>query len=165
VGRFRSRRRNDIRSFIPALVASVLALAACTAPQVAKSPLPLTPPEEQSTAPVVRRPLPEPPAAPTPPSAPEIIAPAPPPIVMPPHALYVCVTESAGQRQQTVIEFSSAKVRELCSKHPEMGPCQYEREMCRRNGGRVFAANNQEITLAIEEEYDRKVMRVRFKSN
>jgi hypothetical protein len=29
----------------------------------------------------------------------------------------------------------------------------------------VFAANGQEITRAIEDAYDRKVMRVRFRAN
>ncbi len=37
--------------------------------------------------------------------------------------------------------------------------------MCRRSGGRVFTANNVEITLATEAEYDKKVLRVRFKAN
>jgi hypothetical protein len=46
-----------------------------------------------------------------------------------------------------------------------MGPCQYERNVCRAAGGRVYAANGREITLATEAEYDRKVMRVRFRSN
>jgi hypothetical protein len=83
---------------------------------------------------------------------------------LPPNALYVCVSESAGQRRQTAIEFA-ANVGALCKRHPEMGPCQYERELCRRGGGRVFAANGQEITRQIEDEYDRKVMRVRFRAN
>jgi len=46
-----------------------------------------------------------------------------------------------------------------------MGPCQYERDVCRSSGGRVFAAGGFEITRAVEAEYDRKVMRVRFKAN
>ena len=87
-----------------------------------------------------------------------------PPVVVPAGAQYVCVSESGGQRQQTAIEFSP-KVAELCRKHPEMGPCQYEREVCRRSGGRVYAADDVEITKQTEAEYDKKVMRVRFKSN
>jgi hypothetical protein len=74
------------------------------------------------------------------------------------------VAETGGQRRETVIEFEP-KVAELCRKHPEMGPCQYEREVCRRSGGRVYAANGVEITNATEAEYDRKVMRVRFRAN
>jgi hypothetical protein len=53
----------------------------------------------------------------------------------------------------------------ICSKHPETGPCQYERNNCRASGGRVFAANGAEITMATEAEYDKKVMRVRFRAN
>ena len=69
--------------------------------------------------------------------------PAPEPaIVLPPNAQYVCVTEAAGQRQQVVIEFSP-KVAAMCVRHPEMGPCQYERNACRRSGGRVFAAGGK----------------------
>jgi hypothetical protein len=56
-------------------------------------------------------------------------------------------------------------VGKLCGKHPEMGPCQYERNNCRASGGRVFAANGVEITKATEAEYDKKVMRVRFRAN
>ena len=68
------------------------------------------------------------------------------------------------KRSVTAIEFVP-KVAALCAKHPEMGPCQYEREGCRRNGGRVFAANGKEITKATEAEYDRKVMRVRLRAD
>ena len=57
------------------------------------------------------------------------------------------------------------KVDALCRKHPEMGPCQYERNACRKKGGRVFAADGTEITLATEAEYDKKVRRVTFKAN
>ena len=46
-----------------------------------------------------------------------------------------------------------------------MGPCQYERDMCRRIGGRVYTPDGVEITLQTEAEYDKKVMRVRFKAN
>ena len=46
-----------------------------------------------------------------------------------------------------------------------MGPCQYERNLCRGGGGRVYAPDGTEITMATEAEYDKKVMRVRFKSN
>ena len=86
------------------------------------------------------------------------------PVVVPPGSLYVCVTESGGVRREVPIEFSP-KVGALCAKHPEMGPCQYEREVCRGRGGRVYGAGGVEITLQTEAEYDRKVMRVRFKAN
>ena len=148
------------------LASVVLLLAAGCAQEVAKTPLPATPPEDRASAPVVRRPLPETPI-PTPPAAPPgILIPAPEvAIVLPPNAQYVCVTEAAGQRQQMVIEFSAPKVAAMCVKHPEMGPCQYERNACRRSGGRVFAAGGKEITMATEAEYDKKVMRIRLKSN
>jgi hypothetical protein len=141
----------------------LLVAVACTQ-EVTKTPMVVTPPEDRATAPVIRRPLPETPI-PTPPDTPGLLVPAPAPeVVLPPNAQYVCVTEAAGQRQQTVIEFTP-NVATLCVKHPEMGPCQYERNACRRSGGRVFAAEGKEITLATEAEYDKKVMRIRLKSN
>jgi len=85
-----------------------------------------------------------------------------PPVVVPPGSLYVCVTDSGGVRREVPIEFSP-NVGALCAKHPEMGPCQYERNVCRSNGGRVYAAGGVEVTLQMEAEYDRKVMRVRIR--
>jgi hypothetical protein len=127
--------------------------------------MPITKPGDASGAAVVRRPI----AEPAPPAVasiaqPQSAVPSTAPIVAPPGVQYVCVSESGGQRQQTAIEFTP-KIRDLCSKHPEMAPCQYERNVCRRSGGRVFEANGTEITMATEAEYDKKVMRVRFKSN
>ena len=84
--------------------------------------------------------------------------------MIPPGAIYVCVADVDGVRQTTAIEFAP-KVGDLCARNPEMGPCQYERNICRKAGGRVYAANGAEITMATEAEYDRKVMRVRLKSN
>ena len=151
-----------------ALLTISLCLAACSPP---REPIPITPPGDAAGAAVVRRTLPEP--APSPPQVASISptapiatlgAPAVLQIVVPANALYVCVAETPGQRQQTTIEFSP-KVGELCRKHPEMGPCQYERDICRRSGGRVFAANGVEITKDTEVEYDKKVLRVRFRAN
>jgi hypothetical protein len=82
------------------------------------------------------------------------------PVVVPPDKLYVCVTDVNGVRSQAPIEFTPI-VHSLCAKHPEMGPCQYARNECRRGGGRVFAANGAEITMQTEAEYDKKVMRVK----
>ena len=87
-----------------------------------------------------------------------------PAVVVPAGALYVCVSGSAGMPRQTAIEYTE-KTDALCRKHPEMGPCQYERDACRRSGGRVYAADGVEITMATEAEYDRKVRRVQFKAN
>jgi hypothetical protein len=140
-----------------------VALAGCTQP---REPVPLTPSAEPSGAPVVRRPLAEPGASPQIASlAPSVPALAPaPPVIVPPDAIYVCVSDAGGVRRQTAIEFAP-KVGALCAKNPEMGPCKYERDICRRSGGRVYAAGGVEITPLIEAEYDKKVMRVRFKSN
>ena len=84
-----------------------------------------------------------------------------PAIVVPPGKLYVCVTGTGGVRTQTPIEFTP-NVYPLCAKHPEMGPCQYARNACRRGGGRVYAADGTEITMKTEAEYDKKVMRVKI---
>jgi len=135
------------------------AVAACTSPQ--QAPLVTTPPGEVSGSAVARRPL-ETPAIP--PATTALPAPSSTKIVVPANTQYVCVIDSKGQQQQTAIEFAP-KVAALCRKHPEMGPCQYERNNCRASGGRVFAADGVEITNATEAEYDKKVMRVRFRAN
>jgi hypothetical protein len=83
---------------------------------------------------------------------------------VPAGSIYVCVSETGDVPRETAIEFLP-KVGALCARHPEMGPCQYERNICRRSGGRVYAAGGVEITLQMEADYDRKVMRVRIKSN
>jgi len=134
-------------------------LAACSPAPAETRPVPLTPPPEATGAAVVRKAFAEPAKGPLP--APVAAAPA---IVVPPGALYVCVSETGGVRQTTAIEFSP-KVGALCAKHPEMSPCQYERNVCRKSGGRVYAANGAEITMATEAEYDKKVMRILLKSN
>ena len=127
-------------------------------------PVPLTQPKDAAGAAVVRKSIPE--AAPQVAAAPATSATAKsaPPVVVPAGTQYVCVADVDGERRQTAIEFAP-KVAQLCERHPEMGPCQYERNLCRRSGGRVFAAGGVEITTATEAEYDRKVLRVRFKAN
>ena len=77
---------------------------------------------------------------------------------------YVCVNSVDAEVRQTAISFAP-KVAALCRKHPEMGPCQYEREVCRRSGGRVFTADSVEISRATEAEYDKKVLRVRLRAD
>jgi len=153
-----------MRALVPLLVLGLL-VAGCAAPP---DSMPLTPKAEVSTAPVVRQALPDtatpapaPEAAVTVPNAPAV---ATAPIVVPAGIQYVCVVDRAGTREQTTIQFVP-KVADLCRRHPEMGPCQYERNMCRSSGGRVYTANGTEITMATEAEYDKKVMRVRFKAN
>ena len=78
----------------------------------------------------------------------------------PPGPLYTCVT--AGAR--STIDYEP-RVEQLCRRHPEMGPCQYERNACRAKGGRVYTAKGEEVTLAVEAEYDRIVRRVRFQAD
>jgi hypothetical protein len=138
------------------ICACALLLAGCT-PQPKGPPVNL-PEAGAPNPPVVRRPVPPPP----PPAAPTV--PAEPPVAIPAGAVYVCVVGFGEQRSVTAIEFV-AKVAALCAKNPEMGPCQYEREVCRRNAGRVFAGDGKEITKATEAEYDRKVMRVRLRGD
>ncbi|HVP88849.1 MAG TPA: hypothetical protein VMU79_12305 [Casimicrobiaceae bacterium] len=135
------------------LVAAFIA-AACSTP---RPEMPVTPPQEVASSPVVRKALPP---APSPDTARTMTAPP----AVPAGTLYVCVVEGKGERQQTAIEFTP-RVAELCRKHPEMGVCQYEREICRSHGGRVFAANGAEITKLTETEYDKRVMRVRFRAD
>lgn len=102
------------RTFWFALAA--IAIGGCATPPV---PIPVTPPGEAATAPVVRRTLPEP----APPPVVASIAPAEPrapalaPVVVPADAIYVCVSETGGERKQTAIEFVS-KVESLCRRHP-----------------------------------------------
>jgi hypothetical protein len=157
----RQRRAASVDARV--VLALLLVLAAGCTQETTKVPLPVTPAAERADSPVVRRPLPEAPA-PAPPEAPGNLASPEPPIVLPLHAQYVCVVDANGQRQQTAIEFAP-QVAKLCATNPEMGPCQYERNACRRSGGRVFASEGKEITMATEDEYDKKVMRIRLKSN
>lgn len=144
------------------VAALALIIAGCaTAP---KPILPVTPPNEAAVSPVVREPVA---ALPLPLPAPDTEkAPAPPmvPVVVPPNTQYVCVVDAQGVRQQTAIEFTP-KIGTLCRMHPEMGPCKYERNVCRRSGGRVFAANGMEINQLTEADYDRRVLRVVFRAD
>jgi hypothetical protein len=79
-----------------------------------------------------------------------------------PGAIYVCVTELAGQTQQRAIELAP-EVAKLCRKAGNGS--RHTGATCRRRGGRVFTVDGTEITLQTEAEYDRRVMRVRMKSN
>ena len=93
-------------------------------------------------------------------------APAPPPKValpsmqLSPGPIYACDVNGV----RTPIEFAD-NVEALCRRHPEMGPCQYERNACRRRSGRVYTSNGEEVTAAVEAEYDRSVRRVTFQSD
>lgn len=157
---------NGLRRVFLAAWLLAVALAACTPPRETQ-PTPAAPtasaPSADAAA-VTRRPIETPPAAETTTPSATAAAGALPPIVVPPGVIYVCVTGSGSSVTQTAIEYIP-KVDALCRKHPEMGPCQYERNACRSKGGRVFAADGKEITMATEAEYDKKVRRVTFKAN
>ena len=151
-----------------AIIVIALLATACSAPapEPAREPVP-APAREPA---VVRRPAPAPSSSPAPlpgtrpPLADARTGPVPSGVSAPAGALYVCVTDTRGERRQVAIEFEP-KVHALCARHPEMGPCQYERDHCRQAGGRVFDADGREVTAATEAEYDRKVMRFRLRSN
>ena len=140
------------------LLASSAFLVGCTGTSV---PTDTPRADDAAHPPVVRQPLENP--VPSAPAGTAKLAEPAAPIVVPPDTLYICVVDAGGVRRQTAIEFAP-KVGELCAKHPEMGPCQYERNACRRGGGRVYAANGVEITMETEAAYDRKVLRVWFKA-
>jgi len=144
-----------------AVFASAAILAGCNPPP--GGPPVILPEAGAPPPPVVRRPVPLPPA-PTPPAVPVVPVAPETPVAIPAGAIYVCVVGFGDQRSVTAIEFVP-KVAALCAKNPEMGPCQYEREICRSNNGRVFASDGKEITKATEAEYDRKVLRLRFQAN
>jgi len=142
-----------MKSRIAGWILAAALLAGCSSDS---GPPPIVP---KPAPPVVRRPVPGAPATPSPaPTAPEA------PVAIPAGAIYACVVGAGEARTVTAIEFAP-KVAALCAKHPETGPCQYEREGCRRHGGRVFAADGKEITAATEAEYDRKVTRIRFRAD
>ena len=102
-------------------------------------------------------------------AAPAALAPAkpapPPKVALPsrdflPGPLYYCATADA----RVAIEYAP-KVESLCRKHPEMGPCQFERNACRAQGGRVYTARGEEVSPGVEAEYDKAVTRVRFQAD
>jgi hypothetical protein len=78
----------------------------------------------------------------------------------PPGPIYVC--DVKGVRASIDYE---PRVDQLCRRHPEMSPCQYERNACRAKGGRVYTAKGEEVTMAVEAEYDRVVRRVTFQAD
>ncbi|MFO1396836.1 MAG: hypothetical protein U1F48_07205 [Burkholderiales bacterium] len=119
---------------------------------------------QQAPAPTSSAPAPARPAPAPSPAAPAAVAPVPkvvlPSTDFPPGPLYFCVTASA----RTPIDYEP-RVEQLCRRHPEMGPCQYERNACRAQKGRVFTARGEEVTMAVEAEYDKAVTRVTFKGD
>lgn len=74
-------------------------------------------------------------------------------------ARYQCVKSGAGAGTPIALPPGTER---LCSRHPAMGPCQYERDACRRSGGRVIRFDGVEITPEVEREYDKQVTRIRL---
>jgi hypothetical protein len=136
---------------LTALAVLVLAAGCQQAPPPAAPPA-SAPPTPASPPPVVSTPAPAPAA-----KSARVAVPS---LDFPPGPLYFC--ESSGGRK--AIEYEP-RVEQLCRRHPEMGPCQYERDQCRARGGRVYTARNEEVTVAVEAEYDRVVRRVRFQGD
>lgn len=135
-------------------VALLLVVGACQ-----QAPPPAAPAATNPASPIASYP----PAASAPatsPAAAKAARMAVPSLDFPPGPLYFC--ESSSGRKAIDYE---PRVEQLCRRHPEMGPCQYERDQCRARGGRVYTARNEEVTVAVEAEYDRVVRRVRFQGD
>ena len=142
-----------------ALIGALFA-AACGAPPPPGPPLAGAAVEApRAAAPAAAGGAPARPSLPTPQAAT-----LPPPLAFPAGALYACAAEAGGEPHLDPIELAP-EVRALCAGNPEMGPCRYARQACRSGGGRVYAADGQEITRATEAEYDRRVLRLRLQSN
>ena len=153
-------------TYLSAVAIAASVLAGCRGPEVDK-PVAGRPavPDAGTASPSKKVDTASPPLSPTlsPPLSP---SPSPPIVIAaaPPGTIYVCVTDTAGHPRQIPIELQP-QVAALCRKAPEMGPCQFEREACRRTGGRVFAVDGTEITRQTEAEYDKRVMRIRMQAN
>ena len=126
-----------------ALALAVLALAAC-------GPAPTPPPPPAPT------PAPSPASPPAPVPAPVAL----PDMNLPPGPVYAC--ETGGAREPIALP---ANIESLCRRHPEMGPCQFERNACRSRGGRVYTSGGEEVTADVESLYDERVRRVRFQAD
>jgi len=131
-----------------ALLAAAL-LAAC-----GPSPPPAPPP----SPPPVAMPPPAPATPPAPPPEPVVVMPD---MNLADGPIYRC--EIVGG-DATPITYDP-KVESLCRRHPEMGPCQFERDACRARGGRVYTSAGEEVTTAVEKKYDERVRRVRFQAD
>jgi hypothetical protein len=140
--------RRAFRGRLLVAVGMLLAVAACgrVAPPTAAPPTTRAAPAAPAATAAVAAPAPH-----------KVALPAADP---PPGPLYTC--ERTGTREPLVL---SESVDRLCRRHPEMGPCQYERDQCRKGGGRVLTARNEEVTPAVEAEYDKRVTRVRLQAD
>jgi hypothetical protein len=130
------------------VVAATLLLAACQ--PIARTTLPAAPgPAMMAAPPALASPAKD--TQSTPKAVPL------PSMDLPPGPIYIC--DVAGVRSALVLPEG---IEGLCRRHPEMGPCKYERESCRQRGGRVLTSKGEEITRAVEDAYDQRVRRVRI---
>lgn len=144
------------------IVLTALLFSACSPPaDPSQQSAQVAAPEQKRDVSPLPPPPPEPPTSVTAQGAPAPAVVQSSPQVAPANTQYVCVRQNNGERQQTPLEYAP-NVAELCNKHPEMGPCRYERDVCRRSGGRVLTASGVEITTQTEAEYDKRVTRVRL---
>ena len=74
---------------------------------------------------------------------------------------YECVKGKSGSESRAAITFPEKSGR-ICARFPAMGPCQYERQVCRAAGGRVIRFDGAEISNDVEKEYDKQVQRFRL---
>lgn len=139
-------------------------MPALAALATACQPIAVPPSERPAPGSITPAPVPAVRATPAPQPGPEVVAPPAPLVlpstVLPPGPIYYC--DVGGRR--SVLELP-ASIESLCRRHPEMGPCQYERDSCRARQGRVYTSLNEEVTRAVETEYDRRVRRVRFQAD
>jgi hypothetical protein len=125
---------------------ALVAIAGCTPAPPPRAPA-MAPESAASQAPGAARPL--------------ASVPVPlPSMALPEGPIYAC--DVGGARAPIEL---AANVEALCRRHPEMGPCKFERDACRKRGGRVYTAKGEEVTVAVEAEYDRRVMRVRLQAD
>ena len=126
-----------------------LVLAACHPAPPPSAPVP---PSTPAQAPLATRP-----AAGAPPAPAAVAMPR---TDLPPGPIYRC--DVAGT---SAILPLPENIEGLCRRHPEMAPCQYERDACRQRGGRVLTSLGEEVTPRVEAEYDKRVQRVRFQAD
>lgn len=149
LGRFRRSALTGVNDLTGALIAAAaLLLAACQSISQAASPT--APASVAAAAPPVRASQAK--ESRSPPKAVPL-----PSMDLPPGPIYFC--DVAGVRSALALPEG---IEALCRRHPEMGPCKYERESCRQRGGRVFTSKGEEITRAVEDAYDQRVRRVRI---
>jgi hypothetical protein len=154
-------------SFIAAAITATL-IAGCAQ----------TPPSPAAPESAVAAPAPAPVVAAAAPAPVVAAAPAPAPAAPPPAVSYgpspqsvatsAALTPSGQSRYRCDRGGSMTNIalptgsEKICSRFPAMGPCQYERDQCRANGGRVIRFDGVEITKDVEHEYDRQVQRFRL---